>query len=237
MPRPHYTRWENNRLDKLARAPIPLLRVRRAWDSPPTLRAVLDEASEWINCATGGFLLVCVVLALLSMGCLPVEPAAPPSLEYGSRFRYAPDAVLEPATRSALDVLATASGLPLEVAQESATRVRVVGEPLVWCDPDTGKCNTSCALTSLVYSGATDGPMVRAEILVHLPMPPGCMSLQRTLLHEMVHSLTRDAPAGLHSESGVFQAVADSGDNLLEHTSLSLLCEHAECTTFNPEVE
>jgi hypothetical protein len=177
------------------------------------------------------------LLAAGPSACAAEEPAEPAELDYAHRLSYSPDEELAQATATALGVIRGASGLPLTVSDENATTVSVAEpETLFWCD-ENGECGHSCAQTLVTYTGDYER-IVGVEILVAWPQPDSCMSLPRTIMHEVIHSVLRDAESvghSLHTDRGVFQLKANSKDNRLESESLTALCSHSECTRFAPE--
>jgi hypothetical protein len=99
---------------------------------------------------------------------------------------------------------------------------------------------TNCAQTTVTYMTLTGEFHKVDRIDLWLPIPGGCFAdLSDSLAHETIHALR--AVAGLtvmgesmtHSVAGIFAASSDS--SLLEETSLEMLCEAADCDTFEPE--
>ncbi len=127
---------------------------------------------------------------------------------------------------------------------EKASGIPVLSSPygamVRWAEPGDKLDDDDCAGTVVTFDGKTRRTS-KIEILVSLDAKgSACGNLARTIEHELIHALRDwtfsevDQNEG-HSEHGVFQAHVVSGDRALEETSLSALCERAECPLFAPE--
>jgi hypothetical protein len=160
---------------------------------------------------------------LVGSGCAPADTRT--GLPESMMFEYdvAPEAV--DAFEAAADRIAWASGVVL-VNVPGGTPVEVMD------DSPQG----SCADT---YVSFWTEPFEISSVFIDLYTPrKGCYDdLGDTLLHELIHSLRRYEDTGHpnhgHSETGVFQAVANKA--VLNEDSLNKICEAVTCTQYNPE--
>lgn len=160
-----------------------------------------------------------------------------PSQDDG-RLTYVPDPELMDATDAAGVALQAASGLAFSVGDKGTPVFAVDPDTMYRCNPkDPTDCWNDCGETDITFDKES-GFIYSVTINIAFPIPENCFQdPARTIEHEMIHSVRRnvDHAGGVHSEHGVFQAQAHPDDLLLEDTSLTLLCEAADCDIFNPE--
>ena len=118
----------------------------------------------------------------------------------------------------------------IEPGEQAISRIRYA----TGCRID--QLRTGTHISSVAHLEDAEGPLCGATDLGKntTVISEDCPDLDNIIAHELFHVMIQESDNSVHSETGVFKL---STGNLIDESTLSLVCSYVDCPTLNPETK